>query len=308
MPWDDAWVLAQRPPHVPPTDLRRPHAAFAEPERSRAGIVEDVATLLLVNRECPFRCLMCDLWKYTVPQRVPDGAVAAQVAAGLAAFPGVRHAKLYNAGNFFDAQAVPTSDLPAIAARVEHLETVVVECHPKLVGERASAFADGLGGSLDIAMGLETVDPRVLPLLNKRMTLDDYRRAVDFCLSRGMAVRAFILVRAPTQGEEEGIDWAIASIEWAQAAGVECCVAIPTRGGNGAMERLAEEGLHVPPSLASLERVQAEGIRRGKGRVFADLWGVAWECAACGPARLERMRRMNHEQAAAPPVECGACG
>ena len=118
-----------------------------------------------------------------------------------------------------------------------------------------------------------------------------------------MAVRAFILVRAPTQGEEEGIDWAIASIEWAQAAGVECCVAIPTRGGNGAMERLAEEGLHVPPSLASLERVQAEGIRRGKGRVFADLWGVAWECAACGPARLERMRRMNHEQAASPPVE-----
>ncbi|MBY0228910.1 MAG: hypothetical protein K2W96_06510 [Gemmataceae bacterium] len=301
---DDAWVVAQRPAHVPPSDLRRPHAAFAEPERTRAGTVEDVATLLLVNRECPFRCVMCDLWKFTVAERVPDGAVAAQVEAGLAAFPEARHAKLYNAGNFFDAQAVPSADLPLIAERVKHLETVIIECHPKLVGDKALSFAQSLEGTLDIAMGLETIDPRVLPRLNKRMTLDDYRKAVAFCRGHGMHVRAFILVRAPSHTEEEGRHWAIASIEWAQSVGVECCVAIPTRGGNGAMEAL---GLVAPPSLRSLEVVLEKGIRFGRGRVFADLWGVASPCHHCGEARVERIRAMNLSQALPPPVECAAC-
>ncbi len=288
--FDDGAVLTLRPPHTPPADVWHPHAAFIEPERTRRGVVEDVATLLLVNRECPFRCVMCDLWKYTVPERVPDGAVAAQVEAGLSSLPPVKHVKLYNAGNFFDSQAVPTNDLPQIAARVRHHETVIVECHPALVGPRAADFAARLEGDLDIAMGLETIDPEVLPRLNKRMTLDGFRRAVDYCRGHGIHVRAFIIVCLPGQTEEEGRHWALASIEWAFAAGVECCAVIPARGGNGAMEELARRGLFTPPTLASLEWVLAQGIRLGKGRVFADTWDLP-------PSDAERLRRMNHTQA-----------
>ena len=107
----DSWIISQRGPKLA-ADPFRPHAFFVEPERTRDGRVEDVATVFLTNRECPFRCLMCDLWSYTTDQRVPDGAIAAQVRFALGQLPPARHIKLYNAGNFFDAQAIPPGDLP----------------------------------------------------------------------------------------------------------------------------------------------------------------------------------------------------
>jgi radical SAM enzyme (TIGR01210 family) len=289
--WDDDWVLSRRPPRAEP-DPARPHGVLVEKERTRQGAVEDVATVFLVNRECPFRCLMCDLWKYTTTYRVPAGAVASQVEQALGQLPPVRHLKLYNAGNFFDAQAVPPGDLPRIAELVRPFASVLVECHPLLVGRRVLDFRDRLKGELQVAMGLETVHPEVLPRLNKRMRLEDFERAARFLSSNGVPVRAFILLRPPLLDESEGLEWAKRSLGWAFAVGVECCVVIPTRAGNGAMDELERQGLFAPPSLESLESALAYGIGLGRGRVFADLWDVRGE-----PARLARLERMNHEQA-----------
>jgi radical SAM enzyme (TIGR01210 family) len=155
-------------------------------------------------------------------------------------------------------------------------------------------------------MGLETVHPDVLPRLNKRMTLADFERATRFLGEHGIAVRAFILLRPPLLDEAEGLDWARRSIDWALDAGVECCVVIPTRSGNGAMEELQRQGLFEPPALASLERAVEHGVRQRRGRVFADLWNVEqlFRCPACGPARAERLRQMNLTQTVAAVVEC----
>src|SRR5262245_2484091 len=120
MPWPaitDADILAVRPPKTR-LDPWRPSAFLAEPERSASGIIDNVATIFLTNRECPFRCTMCDLWKHTLDERVPVGAIPAQIDFALERLPAARHVKLYNAGNFFDAQAIPPEDHEAIAARV----------------------------------------------------------------------------------------------------------------------------------------------------------------------------------------------
>ena len=47
-----------------------------------SGKVEDVAIIFLTNRECPFHCLMCDLWKNTTDQTVPAGAIPDQIEIG----------------------------------------------------------------------------------------------------------------------------------------------------------------------------------------------------------------------------------
>src|SRR5437773_12469785 len=60
-------------------DPWRPHAFFVEKERSESGAIVPVATMLLTNRECPWRCLMCDLWKNTLTETVLVGAVLAQI-------------------------------------------------------------------------------------------------------------------------------------------------------------------------------------------------------------------------------------
>ncbi len=305
---DDRWILAYRGSRneVDPT---RPYAYLVERERTRAGEVVDVASIFITNKECPFRCLMCDLWKNTTTQSSVVGAVPEQIEWALARLPPVRHIKLYNSGHFFDAQAIPRDDWPRIVALVGDLESVVVECHPRLVDRRAEEFAGMLGAELQVAMGLETVDPEVLPRLNKRMTLQDYEAAAELLLAAGIPVRAFILLKAPFQDERQGVDWAKRSLDYAFSIGIECCVVIPTRAGNGAMEQLAAQGLFTPPTIRSLEKVLEYGIELGRGRTLVDLWDIdsLLHCPACAAIRKDRLLDMNLTQILGPPVDCD-CG
>jgi radical SAM enzyme (TIGR01210 family) len=252
---------------------------------------------------------MCDLWKNTTDERVPEGAIAGQIEYALARLAPARHIKLYNAGNFFDAQAIPPADWPRVTQLLEPFATVIVESHPRLVGERCLALRDQLRPALQVAMGLETIHPDVLPRLNKRMTLEDFERATRFLTGHGIAVRAFLLLRPPFLTEKEGVRWAKESLRFAFDVGVECCVVIPTRAGNGTMEQLQRQGHFTPPRLESLEEVLDYGIGLGRGRVFADLWDAErfYSCPRCGPARAERMRFMNLTQRPVSAVLC-SCG
>lgn len=303
--FSDAEIVAARPPKQA-VDPWRPYGYLVEPEHTASAQVEDVATIFLTNRECPFRCLMCDLWRHTIDRTVPVGAISAQIDYALARLPATRHIKLYNSGNFFDRKAIPPEDHPAIASRVRGFSTVIVENHPNLCGEVCLRFRDQLGGRLEIAMGLETVHPEVLDRLNKRMTLADFERAVTFLRRHDIDVRTFILLRPPFLSEAEGIEWALRTMTWAFDVGVGCCSLVPTRGGNGIMDRMARDGIFSPPRLSSLERVLADGLRMGRGRVFMDLWDVEqfFDCARCGPAGRMRLERMNLTQTVHPPVPC----
>lgn len=301
----DAEILAARPDKKP-VDPRRPYAFLVEPERGADGRVEDVATIFLTSRECPFRCLMCDLWKHTTDEPVEAGDIPAQIDYALARLPEARHVKLYNNGNFFDAKAIPPDDYPAIAERLAGFDTVIVENHPRLCGSRCFEFRDRLDGRLEIALGLETVHPGVLGRLNKRMTLDDFRGAADLLCREGIALRTFILLRPPFLSESEGVEWALRSIEFAFDAGAACCSVVPTRAGNGIMDELERSGRFHPPAMASIEKVLARGIRMGRERVFMDLWDLErfFDCAACGPKRRVRLESMNLRQEVLPPVPC----
>ena len=246
------------------------NGVFSEPELTRKGIVEDHNIILTTNKECSYKCVMCDLWKNTLDYRVVPGAITKQVQDALNQLPQAKHLKLYNAGSFFDQQSIPKQDTFDIADELKEreYETLIVEAHPNLVGESCFEFAEYLEAQLDVAMGLETVDPKVLPRLNKNMTLDDFEQATTQLLEHEIFVRAFILLRTPWQTEEEGIYWARESIDFAQSIGVECCTVIPTRPGNGSVELTA-------PLPESLEEVVAYGVAKNNGRVFGDTWDAS---------------------------------
>lgn len=305
----DREVLAARGPKAL-VDPWRPIASFVEPERQADGRVVDVATIFLANRECPFRCVYCDLWRHTLDEPTPRGAVPRQIDVALEELrrnDGV--VKLYNSGNFFDAAAIPPDDWPAVADRVRPFERVIVENHPLLIDDRSLRFRDLLGTQLEIAMGLETVHPEVLTRMNKRMTLGDFERASRFLVERDIDVRAFVLLRPPFLSETEGVEWALRSITFAFDCGATCVSVIPTRAGNGTMERLQEEGFFTSPKMTSLEYVLAAGIEMQRGRVFADIWDAVrfGECMMCAAERVERLRQMNLSQTILPVVECADC-
>jgi radical SAM enzyme (TIGR01210 family) len=277
-----------------------------ERERTREGRIEDVITVFITNKECPFRCLMCDLWQNTTVTRVPEGAVAGQVEWALERMPAVKHVKLYNAGSFVDTQAIPRADWQRIAELLADCDTVIVESHPKLVGQSCIEFAEMLEPNLQVALGLETVDPDVLPRLNKRMSLANFEQATTYLLQRGIDVRAFILLRTPFQTEQRGVEWTKRSIDYAFSIGVECCVVIPSRAGNGATDVLLAAGQFAPPTLSNLEEVLDYGISLRAGRVFADLWDIEkfYSCTTCGPSRKERLNQMNLTQQVLPTIPC----
>src|SRR5207245_1422045 len=261
----------------------RPYAFLVEPERAETEELVDVAALFLTNRECPYRCLMCDLWKNTLDERVPVGAIPAQIRYALERLPAARWIKLYNSGSFFDPAAIPPADDEEIARLVAPFERVIVECHPAVLGRRCRQFQERIAGKLEVAMGLETAHPGVLERLNKRMTLDQFARGAAFLAENGIALRVFILLRPPFMSEAEGLEWACRSLDFAFDQGAAVCSLIPTRGGNGAMEALAAAGQFAPPSLASMEAALEYGVRLGRDRVFLDLWDVErfCTCTAC---------------------------
>ncbi|HEY1499920.1 MAG TPA: radical SAM protein [Acidobacteriaceae bacterium] len=305
----DAWILARRPERKV-VDPLRPWAFFVEEERCASGEVIPIATVFLTNRECPWRCVMCDLWRNTLPESAPAGAIPSQIDYALAHLGPARQIKLYNSGSFFDRRAIPPEEYPVIVSRLAAFERVIVECHPALVGRDCLEFNERLDGSLEVAMGLETVQPEILSRLNKRMTVEQFEEAARRLRNEDVDLRVFILVKPPFMKEEGSVEWAARSLDFAFDCGATAASLIPTRAGNGAMEELSAIGEFSPPSLASVEAAAAYGISLGRGRVFVDLWALGQQprCNACQEARVARLRAMNLEQRVTPLVDCELCG
>jgi hypothetical protein len=346
----DRFVLDRRGPRRLADPWRAPRVVV-DHEPDAAGGIAEVTTIFLTGRECPWRCVMCDLWRETTEADTPASAIPHQIRVALSSTTssttpesipidsgvettpesfsfellpidsGVepdrlrsRGVKLYNAGSFFDPRAVPLADYEAVARAVDPFARVIVESHPRLVGERTWRFRDRLAADtgLEVAMGLETAHPDALARLNKGCSLDDFAAAADALAAHGVALRAFVLVHPPFVPAPEQAAWLARSIDAALDAGATTIALIPTRGGNGAMEALAALGAFTPPSLADLEAAAAASLRQaaGRARVLADLWDLAAcsACRACLDARRARLLRLNLDQRVPAPIACAACG
>ena len=280
-----------------------------EQERTALGI-EDALTVFLAGAECPYTCVFCDLWQHTLDGATPEGAIPHQLQTVLEELdwrsPGGT-IKLYNASNFFDPRAVPKSDHEAIAQTVDSFARVIVENHAKLTNESCKRFADRLHGDLEIAIGLETVEPHALALLNKGASLEDFDRACESLARNDIGLRTFVLLNAPYVHAAESVEWTRRSVEYSLAAGARHVTIIPTRGGNGALEHLAALHTWTPPTIGLMEQALVACLSL-PGIVTVDLWDCErFADCACGTARTERLAQMNLTGTIEPPVACDSC-
>jgi hypothetical protein len=278
-----------------------------EQEPGLSGNIELVNTIFLTGKECVYKCLMCDLWKNTLNEAAPLGAIAQQIDYALDQLPAADVIKLYNSGNFFDTKAISPSEYSSVVSRLTHYKRVVVENHPKLCNDHCLEFNELLDGRLEVAMGLETIHPEALSKLNKQLTPDDFRKAAGFLIAHGIDVRAFVLLNPPYLTDpKESVEWTLRSIQFAFDSGAARCSVIPVRPGNGVMEVLQREDHYIPPSLAMLEEVMDTALLFGHGQVFVDTWDIGFlsSCPLCFAARKDRLEKMNLTQKVIPSIPC----
>jgi len=288
-------------------DPWRPYNWLNEQEPDFEGNLKTVNTLFLTNKECSFKCVMCDLWKDTLDSPTPEGAIPKQIRFGLERLPEADMIKLYNNGNFFDKKAIPPGDHTEIARLLDSYQTVLVENHPKLCNSSVTDFQQMLDGNLEVAMGLESIHPDVLPNLNKQITTDGFKKATDFLISNGIKTRAFILLNPPFLTDpRENIEWTLKAVEFAFDCGIDTCSVIPVRPGNGIIDQFLHDGIYVPPTLHAVEETFDRALKINRGRVFADTWDIEKfsDCNSCLAARKDRLKQMNLKQRVLPRVEC----
>jgi archaeosine synthase beta-subunit len=266
----------------------------------------DATTVFLTGAECPFRCAMCDLWKYTSLEKTPVGAIPFQLHHALKGTKiAPRHwLKLYNASNFFDDRSVPKTDLIEIAGLCNPFERVIVENHPRLCDERMRWFSENISGKLEVAMGLESIHPIAMEEMNKSMTLDDFEQAVKQCHLMEIDVRVFVLLHPPGVDIEDTIEWTWKTVAYAMKFGVRHISIIPLRSGNGWIDSLIDRGMYQLPTTELIWQLmdwmheQAKVISDSCVIEF-DLWD--WEqigggCIGCRGLLKESILQRNQTQ------------
>jgi len=310
------WVISRRGKRNL-VDQRVPYAFLRERELASNGKLAEVVTVFLTNRECPWKCFMCDLWQNTLEEPVDSGAIPAQITfalnkldiplsgPGRAAF----QIKLYNSGSFFDPKAVPVQDYSAISDAVSGFGNLIVESHPRLIGDRCLEWRNLISSPLEVAMGLETANSAALDQLNKGFRLTDFQRACKTLQSAGIAIRVFLLVNGPFIKPQEQREWVSRSVDVARTAGASVICLIPTRHDSGAMRDLCLSNQFEPTVLSQLETAFDDALMAGGVRLFADLWDLRSfsQCDPCFDKRLARLERMNEQQILIDRVDCSHC-
>ncbi|MEO8333989.1 MAG: radical SAM protein [bacterium] len=291
-----------------------PYAAqgsLFDDERRPDGRIERALTVFLTGAECPFTCSFCDLWRYTLDGPTPTGALTRQLTDVLSEPDRARaeRLKLYNASNFFDLRAVPAEDVAGMSALASSFAAVTVESHASTIGERTLAFARMIPGRLEVAMGLETIEPVAAAHLNKRLDLARFDAAAHFLTDNDIDLRVFVLLGAPYVPADASVEWTVRAVEYAVSRGAAVVSIIPVRGGNGEMERLHALGHFTPASLTQLEYAVDGCLQLAPAVVTADLWDAELiaRCAHCRAARIDRLRRLNVSGVPEPRVACNLC-
>ncbi len=268
----------------------QPYAVIRELEPNGLGRVVDVLTVFLTASECPIGCAMCDLWQNTTTTPTRSGAIVRQIEFAIADQDPAGWIKLYNSGNFFDPHSIPPNDYPAIAKSIRGFDRIIVENHPKFGKERLKTFRDLLAGPLEVAVGLETVQPRWLGRLAKQMTRDDFDTYASWLAAEKVSLRVFLIVGVPGIGNTEAIRWARLSVRHAIRCGARHVSLIPARAGHG-WNGLAADLPHLETkqlaNLLSASVADADGA----ACVTMDLWD-----ADQSDESVIEMHRVNREQ------------
>lgn len=293
-----------------------PYLVVRELEPDGLGGQAETTAIFLTAATCPIGCSMCDLHRFTIQGPTPPGSIPAQIrhvietecdrvpdatdrrpnndpSSSSIHPPRGRWVKLYNSGNFFDPQSIPPEDYPEIAGLCTGFDRVIVENHPRFGSQRLARFHEILERPLEVAVGLETVQPRWLTRMRKQMTRDQFDQYAAKLQMMEIDLRVFLIVGVPGADVAESMRWSRLSVRHAVRAGARHISMIPARYGHG-----WDDSPHPLPRFTFDDwlQIQADGIRDADGNasITIDLWDL--ENQGDADPRLETLKQVNLTQ------------
>jgi len=165
--------------------------------------------------------------------------------------------KVYTSGNFFDDHEVAPAARDRILKELgDRCDKVIVETLSHLLRKDHLEHALGLVDRLEIALGLESTDDRVLrQSVNKVWGLKEHARAAALAHDLGATVKTYLLVKPPFLTEREAIEDAVRSGHDADPHSDTISFNPVNVQSHTVVDRLFRRGEYRPPWLWSVVEV-----------------------------------------------------
>jgi hypothetical protein len=170
-------------------------------------------SIILPTKGCSYdQCYMCSYSADITPQEDLVGIVRKEVETH-----DVTKVKIFTSGSFLDTQEMRYDDQKEIFAYLAgtDITEVTIETRSEFVEkETLRELADTLNKSLEIAIGLESVNNHVLRYcINKGSTYEDFLAAAEILFGLEIPIKAYVFLKPLFLTEYEAIRDAITACE-----------------------------------------------------------------------------------------------
>ncbi|TLZ43859.1 MAG: TIGR01210 family radical SAM protein [Methanobacteriota archaeon] len=224
------------------------------------GKVVDAWVIIFRTRGCYWaRASGCSMCGYVndVAQEVAPSDLLHQLDTVLARHESQPMVKVYTSGNFFDDHEV----VPEVRNRIlselgDRCDKVIVETLSHLLRRNHLEQALEHVDELEIALGLESTDERVLRYaVNKVWGLKEHAQAAGLAREAGATVKTYLLLKPPFLTERESIEDAIRSSHDADPHSDTISINPVNVQSRTIVDRLFRRGEYRPPWLWSVVEV-----------------------------------------------------
>ena len=281
------------------------------------GKIVDAGVIILRTSGCShFHHGGCSMCGYNIESigTVTGKDIEKQYARAAELLKEVDFLKVYTSGSFLDEREIPAETADIIIRDVsDRGARLLFESRPEFVTERALDRVAAIADKLEVALGLESANDRILKYsINKGFTVSDYDEAASSLRRRNIDVRTYVLLKPPFITEAEAVADAMATVR--HAAGISRTVSLnPVNIQKGTLvEKLWKSWAYRTPWLWSVLEVLKGSTDLGT-RMVCDPTGGGKErgahnCGKCDEVILDSVKAFSlsqdYSRLGAPECDC----
>ena len=263
------------------------------------GNIAKAMVIVLRTKGCSWSkisgCSMCGYFKETYDAGYDE--IKQQIDDAYKRYENEEIVKFFTSGSFLDEKELPR-DLQLYAIeKFSKAKKIVIESRPEFIKN-----LKGLEGNIEVAMGLESANDRVLEYsINKGFRFHAWLKNARLVKKFGKKLRVYILIKPPFLKEREAIEDAINAAKKVKDIADSISLNPTAIHGKTIVETLWRRHLYRPPWLWSVVEVIKGVAGFYDGMIKCDVVAGGMErgahnCGKCDKKILKAIKEFNLNQ------------